>query len=344
VNRDLIIYADSKLVDPDGRIYVVKRHIGAGNFGQVYEAVLTNADAGPYAMKISKSDARSLSQFEYESQVLSFLAGEVRALGIANFIAFESSFICSGHACLVCDLLGPTLLTELDRRGYAGLPLALIQSILADCLRSLAFIAAEGIIHADLKPENILFVADGASSVKIIDFGSACQVGDEALTYIQLRYYRAPEVVLEGDVGTAIDVWSIGCVAAEMLLGLPLFPAVSHAHLIVLIDDMLGPLPPELVAGSKYFRDDGTIKSPGDLLSEFGEDFSAFQRYFIPKRLDDIIVSFVLPLDDPAQRATADVENRRVFLDLLKALLRVDPQERISAEQALAHPFFVLPL
>jgi dual specificity protein kinase YAK1 len=347
VNGDLLVFEGSKLVDPEGRIYELRRHIGSGNFGQVYEAVLTNPDSGPpspFAVKISKSDPRAVAQFDYESQVLSFLATQTKALQVANVLSFERSFVHECHACIVSELLGPSLLAELDRRGYEGLPLSLIQPIILDCLRTLSFLASEGLVHCDVKPENILFAGNGHPSVKIVDFGSCCRAGDAAFTYVQSRYYRAPEVVLEAPIGPAVDVWSLGCVAAELMLGLPLFPAVSQLHLIVLINEMLGPFPPSMARRSRCFAGDGTLKDNTQLQLEFGEDFSHFQRYFIQARLDEIVMSFSGGAGTTEQEREAHLETRRLFLDLLNNMLELDPERRISADDARVHPFFQRPI
>lgn len=85
------------------------------------------------------------------------------------------------------------------------------------------------IIHCDLKPENILLASTGQGGgslgqLKLIDFGSACFEGRTFFSYIQSRFYRSPEVLLGLSYNGAIDMWSFGCVAAELFLGLPLFP------------------------------------------------------------------------------------------------------------------------
>jgi serine/threonine protein kinase len=79
------------------------------------------------------------------------------------------------------------------------------------------------IIHCDLKPENIMIREVGKSGIKIIDFGSSCMAGQSMYKYIQSRYYRAPEVLLELPYGTPIDIWSAGCILAELYTGSPLF-------------------------------------------------------------------------------------------------------------------------
>ena len=80
-------------------------------------------------------------------------------------------------------------------------------------------------MHCDVKPENIVRVRGSTTEFKLIDFGSCIFHGDAQIEYVQSRYYRAPEVVLRLPFDAKVDVWSLGCVAAELMLGLPLLPA-----------------------------------------------------------------------------------------------------------------------
>lgn len=76
--------------------------------------------------------------------------------------------------------------------------------------------------------------------IKVIDFGSACHERQTVYTYIQSRFYRSPEVILGIPYTSSIDMWSLGCIAVELFLGLPLFPGTSEYNQITRIVEMLG--------------------------------------------------------------------------------------------------------
>jgi len=104
----------------------------------------------------------------------------------------------------------------------------------------MAFYKNQRIIHCDLKPENILFRLNPATDIKLIDFGSACFEGHETYSYIQSRFYRAPEILLGITYHFPIDMWSLGCIAFELMAGLPLFPGFSEYDQLRMIIKVIG--------------------------------------------------------------------------------------------------------
>ena len=135
--------------------------------------------------------------------------------------------------CLVFELLEQNLYEFLKSNNFRPLELREIRPIAQQVLTALSKLKNLGLIHADLKPENIMLVCptDGIMRyrVKVIDFGSACH-SSKAIqnTYLQSRYYRAPEILLGLPFNEAIDMWSLGCVIAELFLGWPLYPGSSE--------------------------------------------------------------------------------------------------------------------
>ncbi|CAO2601975.1 Mitogen-activated protein kinase 15 [Lemmus lemmus] len=182
-------------------------------------------------------------------------------------------------------------------------------------LRATKFIHSGRVIHRDQKPANVLL--DAACRVKLCDFGLARSLSDlpegpegQALTeYVATRWYRAPEVLLSSRWYTpGVDMWSLGCILGEMLRGQPLFPGTSTFHQLELILETI-PLPSM------------------EELQSLGSDYSALILQNLgskPRQTLDAL----LPPDTPPEA-----------LDLLKRLLAFAPDKRLSAEQALQHPY-----
>lgn len=182
--------------------------------------------------------------------------------------------------------------------------------------QSLKLLSRYQIIHCDLKPENILLKQSNRSCIKVIDFGSSCFFNKRVYTYIQSRFYRAPEIILGISYTTAIDIWSFGCILAELHTGYPLFPGESEAEQILCMMEVLG-LPPkslmkQATRSSKFFEQDG---SPKIIVNSRGK-----KRVPCSKNIEHILKG--------AEGG---------FLDIVKRCLEWDPNTRISAEEILQH-------
>ena len=95
-------------------------------------------------------------------------------------------------------------------------------------------------MHCDLKPENILLRYPNKSQIKLIDFGSSCFEAERYYTYIQSRFYRAPEIMLGIGYTTAIDIWSVGCIIYECLVGIPIFAGENEKDQMAAIMEVIG--------------------------------------------------------------------------------------------------------
>ncbi|KFO98923.1 Mitogen-activated protein kinase 15, partial [Calypte anna] len=187
--------------------------------------------------------------------------------------------------------------------------------ILYQILKATKFIHSGNVIHRDQKPSNILL--DAECFVKLCDFGlarSLAQLREEeeapALTeYVATRWYRAPEILLSSQRYTkGVDMWSIGCILGELLLGKPLFPGTSTVNQIEQILRVIpAPSPEDLLALQSHFR--------ASVLSHI----TSRQR---------ITFEEMLPPSTP-----------QPALDLLKKLLVFNPDKRLTAEEALQHPY-----
>ena len=128
-----------------------------------------------------------------------------------------------------------------------GLRLKLIRNYAIQILQSLKILREHSIVHCDLKPENIMLDDSHYPKIKLIDFGSSCFEKDQIYTYIQSRFYRAPEIMLGICYTSAIDMWSLGCVLAELFTGFPLFPGENEPEQMSLIMEVNGIPPVELI-------------------------------------------------------------------------------------------------
>ena len=185
------------------------------------------------------------------------------------------------------------------------LPEPVIRNILFQLVSGVEAIHKAGFFHRDLKPENILFSGD---TLKIIDFGLAREIRSRPpyTTYVGTRYYRAPEILLHHDFyNTPVDIWAVGCIAAELYLKKPLFPGTSETDEIYKICSVLG--------------------APSE--STYPEGYKLAQKMGI--RFQTTVGSgLIIPGACPEA------------LDLIKKMLSLDPHKRPSAKQVLAHPFF----
>ncbi|XP_057771842.1 mitogen-activated protein kinase 15 isoform X2 [Salvia miltiorrhiza] len=188
------------------------------------------------------------------------------------------------------------------------------QFFLYQLLRGLKYIHTANVFHRDLKPKNILANAD--CKLKICDFGLARVAFNDTPTaifwtdYVATRWYRAPELCgsFFSKYTPAIDIWSIGCIFAELLTGKPLFPGKNVVHQLDLMTDLLGTPPPETIARIRNEK---------------------ARRYLSSMRKKKPIpLSYKFPNADP------------LALRLLERMLAFDPKDRPSAEEALADPYF----
>jgi dual specificity tyrosine-phosphorylation-regulated kinase 2/3/4 len=144
------------------------------------------------------------------------------------------------HLCVTFELLSINLYDFLKAGDFRGLSTSLIRRIAIQILYALNYIQDEGIIHCDLKPENIILKDKNKSGIKVIDFGSSCFLNKRVYTYIQSRFYRAPEIILGIPYTNAIDMWSMGCILAELYSGYPLFPGENEQEQVGYFSEIMG--------------------------------------------------------------------------------------------------------
>ncbi|CAH1795883.1 unnamed protein product [Owenia fusiformis] len=219
--------------------YTDTKVIGNGSFGVVYQAKLCDSSEHVAIKKV-------LQDKRFKNRELQIM----RKLEHVNIVKLKFFFYSSGekkdevYLNLVLEYVPETVYRV--ARHYSKLkqtiPIIYIKLYMYQLLRSLAYIHQLGVCHRDIKPQNLL-IDPQTGVLKLIDFGSAKVLvrGEPNVSYICSRYYRAPELIFGAtDYTSQIDVWSAGCVLAELLLGQPIFPGDSGVDQLVEIIKVLG--------------------------------------------------------------------------------------------------------
>lgn len=244
--------------DPDGNYvivqgdhieyrYEIQKVLGTGSFGNVVlctdHKYSNQKGQRKVAIKIIRNELDWSLQAVSEIKMLKQLSSNNNIMDYYDHLHFR------GHMCIVTEVLSLNLFTFLELEAFRGVALPLLKSFAFQILSGLKYIHDKKIIHCDIKPENIMiklpasFDPESGESfaVKIIDFGSSCVDTETSFSYIQSRFYRAPEVILGAKYGFPIDIWSFGCVIAEMFTGSPLLPGKTEIEQIGLILELFGP-------------------------------------------------------------------------------------------------------
>ncbi|KAE9230371.1 hypothetical protein PF004_g10510 [Phytophthora fragariae] len=302
-----------------GNRYKVEMAIGEAVFSRTYKCIDTTTEQS-VCLKIIKNNKEYFDQGVDEIRVLEYIDRNCK-VDERHLVRLLDAFYFREHLIIVTELLRDNLY-EFSRlllqRGVINyFNISRLKKITIEVLEALDTLHSLGLVHCDLKPENILIQNFSACTIKVIDFGSACFTTDELTSYVQSRSYRAPEVILGLMYDTKIDMWSLGCVIAEMYTGEVLFRNDSEQTLLARIIATIGPIPAAMLNDredlQRQLMDTGlfTVDHAGNGV---------------------LTASLQLP---PLEEAvhTKDPE----FLGFLRALLQIDPTCRLSAREALAH-------
>ena len=278
----------------------------------------------------------------------------------------------SGHYCLVFECLGRSLYDYLKMYDYRSFPMYCVRDFSRQLLEALEFIHGFGLIHTDLKPENILLMnnqetiyrnynhtASTASSrdhlwtrrrrrdhdaqrvpastkVKLIDFGGATYDNEKKSSIVNTRQYRAPEVILGWGWSYPSDLWSAGCIIAELYTGELLFATHDNAEHLALIERAVGPFRRDLLSLSDMNR--GTpAGDAGSLLVRECFDSRGWHR--INGVLSTRSIEHVRKMA-PVEGLVLEHDRPSGLGRLIRSLLTIDPKHRVTAREALESPFF----
>ncbi|KAG8427296.1 serine threonine protein kinase CMGC group [Metarhizium acridum] len=364
-------YSKRKADDDDGHYivvpgaeltenYKITRLLGQGTFGKVVQAHDRKRNEA-VAVKIIRSVQKYRDASRIELRVLATLKANDNE-NKYRCIHLRDTFDYQGHICIVMDLLGQSVFDFLKGNGFVPFPNSQIQNFARQLFTSVAFLHDLNLIHTDLKPENILLRDDKYQAftynrkipsslttinrqasqrrvllnteIRLIDFGSATFQDEYHSSVVSTRHYRAPEIILGLGWSFPCDMWSIGCILVEFFTGDALFQTHDNLEHLAMMQAVIGSrIDSHLVQtvnkmstrsgrnpASKYFK---RLKLDYPTL-----ETTRGSRRFVKsmKRLEDIIPS--------------NNQFFKHFLDLLRKIFLYDPAQRITAKQALNHPWF----
>uniref|UniRef100_A0A4W3IJZ0 dual-specificity kinase n=1 Tax=Callorhinchus milii TaxID=7868 RepID=A0A4W3IJZ0_CALMI len=294
--------------------YEVLEVIGKGSFGQVVKC-LDHKTNELVAIKIIRNKQRFHHQALVELKILDILRKKDKD-GSHNVIHMLEYFYFRNHLCISFELLGLTLYELIKKNNFQGFNLSLVRRFAFALLKCLQMLSREKIIHCDLKPENILLCSKGQGTIKVIDFGSSCFDYQKVYTYIQSRFYRSPEVILGHQYTMAIDMWSFGCILAELLTGCPLFPGENEVEQLACIMEIFG--------------------VPSDAFIQAGQRRRLF---FDSKGHPKTITNSKGRKRRPNSKKLANIlrTNDLLFIDFLKGCFTWDPEKRMTPDEAVQH-------
>ncbi|VEV58172.1 serine/threonine kinase-1, putative [Plasmodium vinckei vinckei] len=322
--------------------YKVMKKMGDGTFGRVLLCQhIVNKKY--YAVKVVRNVKKYTKSAKIEADILKKI--QSNDIKNNNIVRYHGKFMYYDHMCLIFEPLGPSLYEIITKNDYNGFHIEDIKLYCIEILKALHYLRKIKLTHTDLKPENILLddplfekkvvtvkrVTDGkriqiyrskSKGIKIIDFGCATFKSDYHGSIINTRQYRAPEVILNLGWDVSSDMWSFGCILAELYTGNLLFKTHEHLEHLALMESIIEPIPKKMLYeatktnGYKYI-------DKNDLRLAWPESASSIDSIKHVKKS--------LPL--------YKIIRHDLFCDFLYTILRIDPTRRASPIDLLKHEF-----
>ncbi|KAF4090345.1 hypothetical protein AMELA_G00050830 [Ameiurus melas] len=328
----------------DSTFTVLKRYqnlrpIGSGAQGIVCSAYDQHLERNVAIKKLSRPfQNQTHAKRAYRELVLMKCVDHKNIIGLLNVFTPQKTLEEFQDVYLVMELMDANLCQviqmELDHERLSYL--------LYQMLCGIKHLHAAGIIHRDLKPSNIVVKSD--CTLKILDFGLARTAATGLLMtpYVVTRYYRAPEVILGMGYQANVDIWSVGCILAEMVRHKILFPGRDFDVWSV------GCIMAEMVRGSVLFPGTDHIDQWNKVIEQLGTPSQEFLmklnqsvRTYVENRpryagysFEKLFPDVLFPADSDHNKLKASQAR-----DLLSKMLVIDASKRISVDEALQHPY-----
>ncbi|CAL8361285.1 unnamed protein product [Gadus morhua 'NCC'] len=285
--------------------YEVLEVMGEGTYGRVFKS-RDHKTKQLVAMKVIANNKMFAAVATAEVEILELLQKNDEN-GVANVVHMKEHFHFRNHMCITFDLMGKNLYEVTQEREFRGMGSSEVRSHAASLLQSLQFLSRTGVIHCDLKPENILVSKEDSEVIKVSDFGASRLEHLNTYPVTQTLLYMSPEVLLEKAYSKPIDMWSLGCILAELKTGESLFLVSTKFQLLEQMMKLLG-LPPKGMLKKSQLK---------GLLSVRRNSRQKNRRH----------LSKVLDTDEA------------LFIDFVQRCLTYDPAKRMTAEEAMQHPW-----
>ncbi|KAG0293232.1 U4/U6 small nuclear ribonucleoprotein prp4 [Linnemannia gamsii] len=324
----------------DGR-YLVTSVLGKGVFSSVVKARDSKNGDEEVAIKILRSNEAMYKAGKKELDILKRLMDN-DPLNKKHIIRLLRHFEHRGHLCLVFESLSMNLREVLKKFGKdVGLNVNAVRIYAQQLFLALSLLKKSNVLHADIKPDNIL-VNDSKNILKLCDLGSASDTSENEITpYLVSRFYRAPEIILGMPYDPALDMWSIGCTLYELFTGKILFSGRSNNQMLKHMMDLKGPFPKKMIRKGEFnqnhFDEDSNFLS---VEVEKVTQKDVIRTIQISKPTKDLKAR-LMPYTN--QMAPADVIQVNHFINLLDRCLNLNPEQRITPQEALQHPFIKPP-
>eukprot|EP00929_Paragymnodinium_shiwhaense_P016308 TRINITY_DN124589_c0_g1_i1.p1 TRINITY_DN124589_c0_g1~~TRINITY_DN124589_c0_g1_i1.p1 ORF type:complete len:663 (-),score=199.09 TRINITY_DN124589_c0_g1_i1:172-2160(-) len=336
----------------DDRYLVVETCSGKGVFSNVVKCKDQQAkdpDQALVAVKIMRANDMMTKNAEKEIDILTRLNKTDRSNRelTRHIVKLVSTFAYRKHLCLVFEWMADDLRAALKKfTKNKGMTMQAVRSFTAQLCLGLKHMAQSKIIHADIKPDNIL-VSKDHKVVKFCDLGTAVEFKDVTVSpYLASRFYRAPEIILGVEYTSSVDMWAIGCTLFEIFTGKVLFASKHNNDHLKKVMEVKGKIPVKVIkkgfVWKNHFTDEVDFKHLVEgTMGAMDAVVKTITNLTATRNIKDLVLERVGP--EKRQSTTREdqeyVKKSLQFADLLEQMLALDPEKRITPDQALEHPF-----